>query len=116
MKWKQTPTDNYQDWNVATEVPSAGTQWDLSLWDQSSICSKVPTVHVNSSVQSLVGELRPHRPCSVVKNYIMYIEHDFGIYSVQIAMMKTSRLTSKQNAFLSTENFSNKSSHLAQDQ
>ena len=53
MKWKQTPTDNYQDWNIATEVPSAGTQWDLSLWDQSSICSKVPTVHVNSSVQSL---------------------------------------------------------------
>ena len=49
------------------------------------------------------------RPCSVVKKYIMYIEHDFGIYGVQIAMMKTSRLTSKQNAFLSTENLSNKS-------
>ena len=45
----------------------------------------------------------------MVKKYIMYIEHDFGIYGVQIAMMKTSRLTSKQNAFLSTENLSNKS-------
>ena len=53
MKWKQTPTDNYQDRNIITKVPSAETQWDLSLWDQSSTCRKFPTVHVNSSVQSL---------------------------------------------------------------
>jgi len=53
MKWKQTPTDNYQDWNIITKVPIAETQWDLSLWDQSSTCRKFPTVHVNSSVQSL---------------------------------------------------------------
>ena len=53
MKWKQTRTDSYQDQNIITKVPSAETQWDLSLWDQSSACRKFPTVHVNSSVQSL---------------------------------------------------------------
>ena len=53
MERKQTLTDKYQYWNIITKVPSAETQRDLSLWDQSSICRKFPTVHVNSSVPSL---------------------------------------------------------------
>ena len=53
MERKQTLTDKYQYWNITTKVPSAETQRNLSLWDQSSICRKFPTVHVNSSVQSL---------------------------------------------------------------
>ena len=37
MQRKQTLTHKYQYWNIETEVLSGETQWDLSLWDRSSL-------------------------------------------------------------------------------
>ena len=39
MQRKQTLTHKYQYWNIETEVLSGERQWDLSLWDWSSLTS-----------------------------------------------------------------------------
>ena len=37
MQRKQTLTHKYQYWSIETKVPSGEVQWDLSLWDRSSL-------------------------------------------------------------------------------
>ena len=39
MQRKQTLTHKYQYWNIETEALSGERQWDLSLWDWSSLTS-----------------------------------------------------------------------------
>ena len=37
MERKQTLTDKHQYWNIETKVPSGEIQWDLYIWDWSSL-------------------------------------------------------------------------------
>ena len=39
MEGKQTLINKYQYGNMKTKVPSSDKQWDLSLWDLSSLIS-----------------------------------------------------------------------------